>query len=91
MKLTRIFLLVAVLATAGLCSARAVLAASETPLDFVHALAGSDYADIAVDYLNDLKKENRLPPDLAMSGTWRCPSACGKPPTMRISPRKKKS
>ena len=65
MKITRISLLVAVLATAGLWSARAVLAAGETPLEFVHALSDSGYADIAIDYLNDLKKENRLPPDVA--------------------------
>ena len=65
MKLARILLTVAVLATAGLWSVRSVPAATETPLEFVHALSDGGYADIAIEYLNDLSKEKQLPPDLA--------------------------
>ena len=58
MKLTRIAL-VALLAAAGFGSARSVSAAEE-PLDFIHALEEKGYADVAADYLTDLKNNNGL-------------------------------
>ncbi len=58
MKLTPIAL-VALLAVAGLGSARSASAAEE-PLDFIHALEEKGYADVAADYLTDLKNTKGL-------------------------------
>jgi hypothetical protein len=64
MKLTRA-LLIASLATVGLYMPRAASAAEDDQLEFVHALQSNNYADIAVEYLNDMKASNKLPDELA--------------------------
>ncbi len=65
MKLTGITL-IALLAAAGLSSAGAASAADDT-LNFVHALLDKGYADVAIDYLNDLKKSNALSGDASVT------------------------
>ncbi len=61
MRLTCI-LLVATLATVGRFGAAA---AEENPTKFIAALRDNGYADIAVEYLTDLKESKKLPADLA--------------------------
>jgi hypothetical protein len=61
MKRTHL-VLIAVLAAAALGLSRASLAV-EDPMDFIQALQDKGYADVAVDYLNDLKANNDLTPD----------------------------
>jgi hypothetical protein len=53
-------LLVLTLVTAGLLSAPSARAA-ENPLEFLHALRDGGYPDVAVDYLNALKKDPQAP------------------------------
>jgi hypothetical protein len=59
MKPTRLLLFVA-LALAGLAASRTSPAA-ENPLEFVHALENGGYADLAAEYLENIKDRADLP------------------------------
>ena len=65
MKRTRLAL-IALLAVAALSATRPA-AADDNPLEFIHALLERGYADVAVEYLNDLKTNNALSGDASVT------------------------